>query len=90
MAELGDAFIALPGGYGTMEELLEIVTWQQLGYHKKPVGVLNINGFYDHLLKFFDQTVEQVFPLIKFQPHRHDLENSRPQVHADWGRTMPS
>lgn len=68
MAELGEAFIALPGGFGTMEELLEIVTWQQLGYHKKPVGVLNINGFYDQLLKFFDQTVEQVLPLAKFHP----------------------
>lgn len=52
MAEIADCFIAMPGGYGTMEELFEVVTWQQLGLHKKPVGVLNINGYYDSLLEF--------------------------------------
>ena len=52
MAEIADCFIAMPGGYGTMEELFEVVTWQQLGLHKKPVGVLNINGYYDSLLAF--------------------------------------
>lgn len=48
--------------FGTMEELMEMVTWQQLGYHKKPVGLLNISGFYDALLQFFDRCVEDVRP----------------------------
>ncbi|HEX4139462.1 MAG TPA: TIGR00730 family Rossman fold protein [Candidatus Methylacidiphilales bacterium] len=52
MADLADGFIALPGGIGTAEELLEVFTWLQLGIHAKPVGVLNINGYFDHLLKF--------------------------------------
>jgi len=61
MAEKSDAFISLPGGYGTMEELMEMVTWQQLGYHSKPVGLLNIDGFYDSLLAFFDKLVTEGF-----------------------------
>lgn len=52
MAELADGFIALPGGIGTAEELLEVFTWLQLGIHAKPVGVLNVNGYFDHLLQF--------------------------------------
>ena len=51
MAELADAFIAMPGGYGTLEELAEITTWVQLELMKKPIGVLNVNGFYDHLFE---------------------------------------
>ncbi|MGX6646941.1 LOG family protein [Maricaulaceae bacterium MS644] len=54
MAEESDAFIALPGGLGTMEELFEVWTWSQLGRHRKPVGVLNVNGYYDQLLGFLD------------------------------------
>ncbi len=50
MHELSDGIIALPGGYGTMEEFFEILTWGQLGLHRKPAGILNINGFYDHLM----------------------------------------
>lgn len=60
MQEEADAFIALPGGFGTLEELLEMVTWQQLGIHEKPVGVLNISGFYNHLLAFADHLVHEV------------------------------
>jgi uncharacterized protein (TIGR00730 family) len=52
MAELSDGFIALPGGMGTLEELFEMLTWSQLGIHAKPVGVLNVNGFYDGLVRF--------------------------------------
>jgi len=55
MAELADGFIALPGGIGTLEELFEVMTWLQLGYHAKPVGLLNVNGFYDELLAFLDK-----------------------------------
>lgn len=55
MAELGDGFIGLPGGLGTLEEFLEILTWSQLGIHQKPCGLLNICGYYDPLLAFMDQ-----------------------------------
>ena len=61
MAELGDAFIALPGGIGTLEELIEVYTWSQLGMHRKPLGVLNVNGYYDALGAFLDGAVEQRF-----------------------------
>ncbi|KAI3826957.1 hypothetical protein L1987_01017 [Smallanthus sonchifolius] len=61
MAENADAFIALPGGYGTMEELLEIITWSQLGIHNKPVGLLNVDGYYDSLLTLFDKGVDEGF-----------------------------
>jgi uncharacterized protein (TIGR00730 family) len=52
MYELSDGIIALPGGYGTLDELFEMLTWEQLGLHKKPIGILNTNGFYDSLLEF--------------------------------------
>jgi uncharacterized protein (TIGR00730 family) len=61
MAERADAFLALPGGIGTFEELFEVWTWRQLGYHDKPVGLLNIDGYYNGLLDFLDSTVEQQF-----------------------------
>jgi uncharacterized protein (TIGR00730 family) len=61
MAELADGFIALPGGLGTIEEFFEVVTWSQLGMHKKPCGLLNINHYYDRLLEFLDIAVEQQF-----------------------------
>ncbi|CAL9754849.1 unnamed protein product [Musa acuminata subsp. burmannicoides] len=61
MAKCADAFIALPGGYGTMEELLEIIAHSQLGIHHKPVGLLNVDGYYDSLLALFDKGVEQGF-----------------------------
>ncbi|GIT22757.1 MAG: hypothetical protein CM1200mP40_24390 [Gammaproteobacteria bacterium] len=57
MAEISDAFIALPGGLGTLEELFEILTWAQLGLHKNPVGILNVNGFYDKMLDYLDHAV---------------------------------
>ncbi|XP_077254197.1 cytokinin riboside 5'-monophosphate phosphoribohydrolase LOG8-like [Tasmannia lanceolata] len=61
MARQSDAFIALPGGYGTMEELLEMITWSQLGIHNKPVGLLNIDGYYNSLLALFDTGVQEGF-----------------------------
>ncbi|KAJ7562019.1 hypothetical protein O6H91_03G052200 [Diphasiastrum complanatum] len=61
MARLADAFIALPGGYGTLEELLETITWSQLGIHCKPVGLLNVDGYYNPLLKLFDKGMEEGF-----------------------------
>jgi uncharacterized protein (TIGR00730 family) len=59
MGERSDAFIALPGGFGTFEELFEVLTWQTLKLHAKPVLLLNTNGFYDKLLEFFDHCVDQ-------------------------------
>ncbi len=56
MAMQSDAFVALPGGIGTMEEIFEVWTWRQLGYHQKPVGLLNTAGYYDDLLKFIDRS----------------------------------
>jgi uncharacterized protein (TIGR00730 family) len=56
-----DAFIALPGGLGTLEEIFHISSWAQLHIHHKPIGLLNVNGFYDNLLSFLDQAVEQKF-----------------------------
>jgi uncharacterized protein (TIGR00730 family) len=61
MADLADAFIALPGGYGTMEEFLEIVTWSQLGIQQKPCGLLNIANYWDGLLKVLDHAVDEGF-----------------------------
>nr|XP_043612855.1 probable cytokinin riboside 5'-monophosphate phosphoribohydrolase LOGL10 isoform X1 [Erigeron canadensis] len=61
MARQADAFIALPGGYGTLEELLEVITWAQLGIHEKPVGLLNVDGYYNSLLSFIDKAVDEGF-----------------------------
>ena len=61
MADLSDGFIALPGGFGTIEELVEMMTWAQLGFHAKPCGILNIAGYYDNLLGFFDRAHEDGF-----------------------------
>ena len=61
MAELADAFVALPGGFGTFEEFCEAVTWTQLGLHRKRCGVLNVGGFYDSLMALFDRAVEEGF-----------------------------
>jgi len=61
MSELCDGVIAIPGGYGTMEEFFELLTWGQLGLHKKPVAILNVNGFYDGLIALADNMVTQGF-----------------------------
>jgi uncharacterized protein (TIGR00730 family) len=61
MAELSDGFIAMPGGFGTFEEFCEVVTWNQLGIQNKPCGLLNVNGYYDPLLRLFDHAVAEGF-----------------------------
>jgi uncharacterized protein (TIGR00730 family) len=61
MAELADGFVAMPGGVGTFEEFFEVVTWTQLGVHRKPCGLLNVNGFYTPLAAFIDQAVSEGF-----------------------------
>ncbi|CAA3000662.1 cytokinin riboside 5'-monophosphate phosphoribohydrolase LOG8-like isoform X1 [Olea europaea var. sylvestris] len=76
MARESEAFIALPGGYGTMEELLEMITWAQLGIHKKPVGLLNVDGYYNSLLTLFDKGVEEGF----IKPGARDIVLSAPSA----------
>ncbi|XP_054814252.1 probable cytokinin riboside 5'-monophosphate phosphoribohydrolase LOG4 [Prosopis cineraria] len=61
MAKHADAFIALPGGYGTMEELLEVIAWSELGIHDKPVGLLNVDGYFNSLMSLFDKGVDEGF-----------------------------
>ena len=61
MADLSDAFVALPGGFGTLEEFCEVVAWTQLGLHAKPCGILNVRGYYTPLLAMFDHAVEERF-----------------------------
>ena len=61
MAELSDGFIAMPGGIGTLEEFFEVLSWAQLGIHEKPCGLLNVAGYYDPLIHFLDNAVEQEF-----------------------------
>jgi uncharacterized protein (TIGR00730 family) len=61
MAELADGFIALPGGFGTLEEFCEVVTWTQLGIHEKPCGLLNVDGYYDGLLAFLAHALQEDF-----------------------------
>jgi len=67
MAELSDGFIAMPGGLGTLEELFEVLTWAQLGFHGKPCGLLNVDGYYDELINFIDKQVDERFVM---QAHR--------------------
>jgi uncharacterized protein (TIGR00730 family) len=61
MADLADGFIALPGGWGTLEEFFEVLTWAQLGLHQKPCGLLNVRGFFDDLLSFIDHSIDERF-----------------------------
>ena len=100
MAELSDAFIALPGGLGTLEELFEVWTWGQLGYHRKPLGLLEVNGFYEKLSGFLDHIVGEGFVRA---PHRDMLQMSespaglldaldawQPTVPDKWAEGKPS
>jgi uncharacterized protein (TIGR00730 family) len=94
MADLADGFIALPGGYGTFEELFEVLAWSQLGWHQKPFGLLNIGGFYDPLLKFLEHARDEGF--IRPQHHAlvlvaeeaekmlQELKDFRPPSEAKW------
>ena len=66
ISNISDGFIALPGGFGTLDELFEIVTWAQLGLHSKPCGVLNVNGYFDYILKFLNHSVENRFVQQEF------------------------
>ncbi|MEL7531979.1 MAG: TIGR00730 family Rossman fold protein [Bacteroidota bacterium] len=77
MADHSDGFIAMPGGFGTLDELCEILTWSQLGLHANPIGLLNVAGYFDHLVQMFDHMVSQRFLA---QPNRElVLADVRPQ-----------
>ncbi|SEA20359.1 TIGR00730 family Rossman fold protein [Microbulbifer marinus] len=78
MADLSDGFIALPGGLGTIEELFEILTWSQLGFHTKPCGLLNVEGYYRHLIAFLDHSVAE--ELLRPQ-YRHMLLEADDPAH---------
>ena len=77
MAELADAFIAMPGGIGTLEEIIEVFTWTQLGYHEKPCALLNTEGYYDHLIGFMDSMVEREF--LKAHHRANMIVNDNPE-----------
>ncbi len=81
MADRADAFLALPGGIGTFEEFFEVWTWRQLGYHDKPVGLLNVAGYYDGLMAFMRTGVEQQF--------MNDWQMELIRVGDDLGRLLP-
>ncbi|KAJ6708093.1 CYTOKININ RIBOSIDE 5'-MONOPHOSPHATE PHOSPHORIBOHYDROLASE LOG5 [Salix viminalis] len=83
MARNSDCFIALPGGYGTLEELLEVITWAQLGIHDKPVGLLNVDGYYNYLLTFIDKAVDDGF----IKPSQRNIIVSAPQCQRTRSKT---
>lgn len=94
MSDLSDAFVALPGGYGTLDEFCEMVTWTQLGLQQKPCGLLNVDGYYDNLIAMFDRAVSEQFlrqenrqlVLEEQDPHRllNLLANYQPITVKKW------
>ncbi|MDA7916036.1 TIGR00730 family Rossman fold protein [Verrucomicrobia bacterium] len=94
MADLSDGFIAMPGGFGTLDELCEILTWAQLSFHSKPIGLLNINGFFDPLLLMFDHAIREGFlkpdhiqlVSVAREPEAilHKLESAEPLNEEKW------
>lgn len=86
MAELADAFVAMPGGLGTLEEIFEIWTWAQLGVHAKPIGFLNVSGYYDPLLQALDSMVEKglLHPLHRAMALSFDDPETLLDSFADW------
>ena len=88
MAERADAFLTLPGGIGTFEEFFEVWTWKQLGYHNKPIGLLNVDGYYDGLLAFMNNTVNKDFVSewqMQLIHQSSDLEKLLPLLVQDAG-----
>jgi len=81
MGELSAGFIALPGGFGTLEEFCEVITWSQLGIHQKPCGLLNVAGYFDHLIAMFDYAVAQGF--VSDQSRGIVLQAARPEEIVD-------
>lgn len=90
MAALSDAFIAMPGGYGTLEELFEIITWAQLGIHAKPIGLLNVSGYFDAFVKLVEHAVQEGF--VKPEYRHFWMLRSEPEalLEALWQHEMPA
>lgn len=86
MVDLSEGFIALPGGFGTLDELFETLTWLQLGFHTKPVGLLNVNGFFDHLLTYLDHMTAA--GLLKPEHRASLLTDTNPQGLLEKMRTF--
>jgi hypothetical protein len=86
MADLSDAFIALPGGFGTMDEFCEVVTWRQLAIHDKPIGLLNYRGYYDPLLALFDSMVGRGFITEQTRRLFVDARRIEELLHLMFGR----
>jgi len=94
MADLADAFIAMPGGIGTFEELFEIYTWAKLGYHEKPIALLDVDGYYDPLLAMLRRTVDEGFMSRVYLDMLHvsaqpatlidNMQRSAPTTHDKW------
>jgi len=78
MAEISDAFIMLPGGVGTLDEFFEMMSWNQLGYMKKPLGIYNVNGFFDHLLEFISHATNEKF--MRDEHHDNIICESDPEI----------
>ncbi|MBI5307069.1 MAG: TIGR00730 family Rossman fold protein [Planctomycetes bacterium] len=78
MADLSDVFIAMPGGYGTLDEFFEILTWSQLGLHAKPIGLLNVDGYFDLLLAFINHVLQERF--IQAKHHQLIVISSEPEI----------
>jgi uncharacterized protein (TIGR00730 family) len=86
MYDLSDGFAALPGGIGTLDELFEIYTWGQLGYHGKPVGILNTAGYYDNLLVFLDNMTKEKF--LRPEHRQNLLVGKDPEILLEKMMTM--
>lgn len=93
MAERADAFVALPGGIGTFEELFEVWTWRHLGYHQHPIGLLDVKGYYEPLMAFLDRTVAEGFvneTQMAMVTRQADVEELLDRLHAAAGAARPS
>jgi uncharacterized protein (TIGR00730 family) len=89
MADLADGFAALPGGFGTGDELFEILTWAQLHYHTKPIGLLNVAGFFDPLLAWLDRAVEDGFLKLKHRRLLIEADEAVDLLDRLWGEPRP-
>jgi uncharacterized protein (TIGR00730 family) len=89
MAHLSDGFVALPGGLGTLEEIVEMISWAQLGLHNKPCGLLNVDGFFDHLATFLDHATEQGFIRPRHRSMIHMQDSGRKLLDAMEAHAAP-
>ena len=89
MAELADGFVALPGGFGTLEETVEVLTWTQLGLHRKPIGLLNVEKYFDFLYEFFKHMVSEKFLHTEYKDMNLIKENAKEMIESLVGFQLP-